>query len=222
MQTKKLTTANKRRRARVAPNPNTFGARLQAGMYSTGFPRMMHFTHIYTATLNLTSTTGVANVYQFSANGMFDPDITGTGTQPTYFDQLTPVYDHYTVFRSRCTYSFLADKDANVVMYIEDDTTTATSINSAAIQPSASTHVVTLQAALPTVIRRDWDAKQYFGGDVFDNDDLQGSVSANPVEQSYYTIVHQAQDASSTAVLRGVIRIEYDCVWDELKGIGAS
>jgi hypothetical protein len=33
----------------------------------------------------------------FRANSVFDPDFTGTGLQPRFFDQLTPVYNRYRV-----------------------------------------------------------------------------------------------------------------------------
>lgn len=222
MLTKKNRTTDKRRRPRIGPNPNTFGARLQAGMYGTGFPRMMHFTHVYAQSLILTSTTGAEFTQQFSTNGLYDPDITGTGVQPAYFDQLTPIYDHYTVFKSRFKYTFLTDTDANVVAYIDDDTSGAGTISAALQQPSSKFAVVPALRVDPTTVSLDWDAKQYFGGNIFDNDDLQGSASANPVEQSYFTVIFKAQNSSSTCILRGIVQVEYWVVWDELKTVTVS
>jgi len=44
-----------------------------------------------------------SNVWQFSANGMYDPDITGTGHQPLYYDNYTALYDRYHVKYSTIT-----------------------------------------------------------------------------------------------------------------------
>jgi len=49
---------------------------------------------------SITSGAGVAGAYVFSANGCFDPDVTGTGGQPMGFDQMMIFYNHYTVVRS--------------------------------------------------------------------------------------------------------------------------
>ena len=44
--------------------------------------------------------TAVPAVKYFSANGCYDPYISGTGHQPRGFDQWTAFYDHYCALRS--------------------------------------------------------------------------------------------------------------------------
>jgi hypothetical protein len=46
------------------------------------------------------SPTPAAQVYRL--NSLFDPNLTGTGHQPNYFDQLTAVYGQYCVTAARC------------------------------------------------------------------------------------------------------------------------
>lgn len=42
-----------------------------------------------------------SNVWQFAANGCYDPDVTGTGHQPMYFDNFAAVYQKYRVRYSK-------------------------------------------------------------------------------------------------------------------------
>lgn len=39
----------------------------------------------------------VLTYHLFRANGIFDPDVTGTGHQPLYRDQVADLYTNYTV-----------------------------------------------------------------------------------------------------------------------------
>ena len=41
---------------------------------------------------------GIASVYVFNLNSLFDPNVTGVGHQPTGFDQLMAIYEQYTVY----------------------------------------------------------------------------------------------------------------------------
>lgn len=55
-------------------------------------------------TLSLTQgTAGLAANWTFRANGMYDPDYTGTGHQPLGFDQMMPFYQKYTVIGAKIT-----------------------------------------------------------------------------------------------------------------------
>jgi hypothetical protein len=40
----------------------------------------------------LTSTSGSPEYISFTMNGLFDPDISGTGQQPQYFDEMKALY----------------------------------------------------------------------------------------------------------------------------------
>jgi len=55
--------------------------------------------------------TGAPGVVVFSANGMFDPNQTAPGHQPRGFDEIMPLYDHYTVIGAKCTATFIPTLD---------------------------------------------------------------------------------------------------------------
>ena len=46
---------------------------------------------------------GGSNKWSFSFNSLFDPDVTGTGAQPLFFDQYSLVYSRYNVHYAKCT-----------------------------------------------------------------------------------------------------------------------
>jgi hypothetical protein len=54
----------------------------------------------YIQTVTMNSYLGALDTQEFWGNGAYDPDKTGTGTQPTGFDQWAALYDKYTVIAS--------------------------------------------------------------------------------------------------------------------------
>ena len=77
------------------------------GMSSKKKVRLRYVTEI---TLNA-SGVGLSAHY-FSANGMFDPDVTGTGHQPLYYDQWMVNYEHYQVLGSKIKVTALPSQNA--------------------------------------------------------------------------------------------------------------
>lgn len=193
---------------------------------ATGFPLKMVMKHRYVCDIVVTASAGATATYQFSCNGLYDPDITSTGSQPLYFDQMTAIYNHYTVFKSEANYRLVASSSGNipalVAVYVDDDTSTTSSVQNSAEQSSGKSMVLPSNTYRQQILRLAWDGKKYFGGNLMDNDNLQGSASANPVEQSYFTIKHRAADGLGTITLYGQVEIIYTAVWDELKPIATS
>lgn len=205
---------------------NTFKIPRYLAPTRVGFPKQLKVKHRYVEVVNLLSGPGLVKTYQFSCNGMYDPNIPGAGQQPMYFDQLSAIYNHYTVVSSKITVHF-APRDTNqctVGVYIEDDTTiTPGSANTMCEQSSARYQIVLGSVAdVPHTIRNKWNAVQAFGPGTLANDDLQGSSGANPVEQQYYTLFVQDLQSTATVSFAAHVTLEYEAVWDELKNIGSS
>jgi len=188
------------------------------------FPLQLGNTMKYCSEIQLTTSgAGISN-YLFSTNGMYDPDITGTGTQPLYFDQLMAIYNHYNVVRSRIkvTPTSATAYPVMCVVYVDDDTTTGTTADTplALQRPGARRSWLGSSIGKDPTVYHNWDAVKHFGGNVQSNDDLQGNAGANPVEQMYY-VCHFKTDTVSTTV-NFWVEIEYDVIWDELKSMTAS
>lgn len=215
------------KRSRVARSKRKRTVRnLSTVKLGLGFPKKVLVTHKYNEQVAInTGAGGLMSNQLFSCNGMFDPNTTGVGHQPYYFDQLTTLYDHYCVIGSkiklRIAKSDVTTVPCTVGVYINDDTTATTSLTTA-MEYSSGRHVVLTTSNQKSTITRKWSAKKYFGRSVLANTDLQGTSAANPAEQSFFNFwVDSSTNLQQTSVLLDV-EITYIAVWKELKDIAGS
>lgn len=92
-----LTIARAIPRYNIPGMPNYTGGAVSVSKgSSSGIPNRMFVKFKYSDTYTQTTTTGM-NVRQFRANGLYDPDYTGVGHQPRFFDQFSQLYLDYRV-----------------------------------------------------------------------------------------------------------------------------
>lgn len=190
-----------------------------------GFPKKMLMTHKYSQHVLQQSTGGLVT-FDFSANGMYDPNISGAGHQPMYFDQMTTLYDHYHVIGSSFKVYFPPDTDVQYVcgVYLNDNTSLVpTSWDGLVEQTQCKRYFVYPTAVKPTCVTQKWSAKKIFGGSILGNAELQGDAAGNPPEQTYYTFFFQPTDKfSSTSSLPIIVEVRYIAIWSELKDVAQS
>jgi hypothetical protein len=192
-----------------------------------GFPKKVVVTHRYREYVSMVSTLGVSAGYLFSCNGMYDPNTTGGGHQPYYFDTYSGLYDHYCVVGSKATF-IIAPHNANqpsidfACAIVDVSTGPVTTPYDLAERATGRTTIVPAGSGLTRKFTLKWSAKKYFGKGVLANDELQGTATTNPTEQSYFYMSTQAQDGVSTCTLAVEACIEYIVVWKELKSAGSS
>lgn len=218
VETQELSTTKAAKRTGKAKT--NFGVPRYLSPVKSGFPKILKVKHRYCEAVALTSGLGTVQYTQFSVNGLFDPNTSIGGHQPKYYSQLTALYNHYTVTKSKCTVRFTPGSTHNckVGIYIEDDTAIApTTGDSMAEQASAVTSSTIQFATVPVKLSKTWSAVQNFGPNPLANDNLQGTVSANPAEGQYYTIFFQDLLGASAVSMVVYVVIEYEAVWDELK-----
>jgi len=186
-----------------------------------GFPRRMYIAHKYCETVLLTMTNGSINGLLYRANGMFDPRVATGGHQPMYFDNLSAIYDHYTVVKSKCKFTVVPNAQntvpIRVTAYVDDDGALATTLDAASEMAGGSIQIIPAATSTnPLVFYKDWSARTTFGGDPLSNDQLQGTGSADPVEQSTFAIQSDVP-ALASITLSVTVEIVYYAIWDELK-----
>lgn len=145
----------------------------------------------YSTNFSLSSTAGAVVSQVFSANGMFDPDITGTGHQPMGFDQMMLSYNHYTVTGSRilCTFKNTTAAVPVVSISVMATPTPITVIDQIlefGMLDRDNLEIKGVTGANKTIESRCSIRKVQGVKDVIDVTDLQGSAAANPVEQTYF------------------------------------
>jgi len=213
----------KRGRMQVAPRKKTPLYRPVKGKFGAqAFPKQLFNTMRYVDLLSIPQTGGLGK-WLLSCNGIFDVNITGTGGQPQYFDQLTAVYDHYTVLKSKAKFTLMSTSSqaVNYTVYIDDDTTTSSNAYQAAMFDTAKTVLSGKQGDTVTLYSS-WDAAKMFGPNPQAQDSLQGTSAANPTEQSYYTLLALDVGSASGNYISCLVEIDYYCVWDEYVTTPAS
>jgi len=218
--TRRKTAKKTYRRKRTAPQR-------QIVTMGNGFPRMLKITHKYHDNYNLVATSGITDSHKFRCNGMYDPDYTGTGHQPIFFDQMTAIYNHYTVIASKITVTYTPStattQPSYVGLYVDDDATTLTGADVDALieQNPSKVKITSFDANSRTIVQK-WSAKKAFGGSVLNNSLLRGNAAGDPAEAQFFALYLRPLDNSSTVGIWCSVSIEYIAIWNELKTIAQS
>lgn len=195
--------------------------------YMPVFPSSVRRRLVYydTGTLNVTS--GALNMTVFSANGLYDPNVSGIGHQPTGFDQMMVFYDHYVVLRAKCTVNWFntsSGASAQVALALNSSNSVVTDyvalseggylvrdfLNSNATSDAIKTS--RLSVSIPK-----------FSGtpNIRDATDLWGTATSNPTEQTYFNLCVWDFQGGSPSV-RYEIMLEYDAWFLEPRKLTSS
>lgn len=191
----------------------------------------------YESGLGLTlPTSGNVVTYFFSANGIFDPNITGTGHQPIGFDQMMLLYEQATVVKSCIEVTFNVGPgltgEFGVALFPDASALTNPQqlVENGLIKyiPLSSGSSTFQNQHIRTTVRLDCDVAKYFGRpsyqSMLNDDNLYTTAAANPVEQVYYGVVawQISPDGSTTTSLGFDVLISYDVIYWEPRKLGVS
>ncbi len=155
--------------------------------------------------------------YVFRGNSVFDPNYTGTGSQPTGFDDLSALFYHYYVVGSRIEVTFQNESDTvmQVSLFPSLYSTTVTYDQSTrqpynrlqrcdgASRGGKSWTILTGTMATLTLLGTPWDLN------------LRSNVSTSPSTQWYWHITLQSMDQSTTMFANMQVRVYYDVIWTD-------
>lgn len=170
---------------------------------------------------------GAPGYYVFSANGMYDPNITGVGHQPMFRDTFAGMYNHYTVLGSKIkikAWGELTSGGYGAVLACKlDDDGSATYNNGRVMEQGGSlvTYKVMRENAVAgrsfCTLTKGFSAKKFFGiKDPEDNETVGALVGSNPSDQAYYVLHWQHPDnLTVVGTLKLLVQIDYICKWAE-------
>jgi len=193
-----------------------------------GFPKQLAVTHKYVDEFTLVSTLGVMANYRFRAAGMFDPNQTAGGHQPGYYDNLTPLYDHWVVKSSEIEVTFIPTTSPAVpaafgIALNDDNVTVPTSfVSYEEGNSNVKVNYLTLDSGDVKRIRIVYTQKSIWPNGAMGSESQWGSATADPTEETIFNVFLQAVDQTSSAACFCVARLLYHAVWFELKDIVIS
>lgn len=221
VQTGKYTTkalVKRRQKQRTTRNRTSVPAGL-------GFPKRMLMTNRYCETGTLTTGgSGSLVTYNYRANSLYDPNQTGGGHQPMYFDQMMSIYNHWICIGSKITITWAQMPDTagsrppvTVGVFLNDDSTVSPSFNGILEQTIASKRTMTQNSGNSCVTTCKFSAKKVFGGSVLADADLQGTVTSGCAEEQMYTLFVDSGASLTPCTVMYRVQIDYITVYRELK-----
>lgn len=172
------------------PGPNRFH-RIALGL--TPFPKTRTVKLRYCQNIDMDASAGAVTTWGFRCNDLYDPDYSGTGNQPYYFDQLMEMYEKFTVIGSKITITpFGATTTGHyyvVGIYRDVDTTPRPSTLRGAMEPPGTKWIGVGDANQnPRTLSLTYSAKKTHGGNPVDKAELTGSASASPTTSDIYRV----------------------------------
>lgn len=152
------------------------------------------------------SSTGV-NVY--SLNGLYDPDITNIGGQPTGFDEYMSLYNQYTVLKAKVSVSVInSDTTISQLMglNISSTATTSSDANVYLRNNNKFFKILDKNGNGTGIVNYSFevDIAKLAARNIWTDDAYSGTASSNPSEQWYLHCWNIAADGSTNAT---------PCVW---------
>ena len=195
-----------------------------------GMPFAVRNSFSFSRNVILGTTLGVPVEYVFRGNSLYDPDFTGAGAQPLYFDQMMAIYNYFSC-RSSAIHVDVSSTDVNnpliVVIYPSKESSAApTSTNVVQLLqiPGAVSKPLSIKGGGNDTISLDnfFTTSTAFPDYSTASPDYRGTSGSNPTTAGswfWHVATFNADNGLSTSNAVANIRITYYC---DLYGLGTS
>jgi len=179
---------------------------------------------------------GAPAKYVWRCNGAYDPNMSGVGHQPLFWDTYAGMYNHYVVTGAKIKAHVWGENAATtygsmVGIKIDDDGATSSNIGTMMElkDPYFTVKMMRTNAgasgAQATLTSR-FSAKKFFGltNPKDDRSNVGALTSTNPNEGAFWVLIWQHIDASTTFTgnLKGYVTIDYTINFSEPRDVSAS
>lgn len=197
------------------------------------FPQTMFAQHKYVedfafAADNLTGLMG--SDYAFRLNSLYDPNFTGTGHQPQGFDQMTPLYGRYTVYKVRISIRLITASSGTACIGLSyRSSTNPNSFNLTSRFPGnveESVNCLVIDASSPG----QWESGDLYIADmegvprstIFNDISYTGGVSSNPAICPYVSLAVGDWAQIPGATVRFSLTMQFFAQWSNAATLGPS
>lgn len=187
------------------------------------FPNKNLFRLRYCETVSLNAGVGAIAYHLFSANGIYDPNISGTGHQPYGYDTIAGIYNHYEVIGSKITVMFQSEGTTPILgggivgIGLKDDTTVETNWETVREAKNAITRYINYDKM--AMVKNWFSKRKIFQRNTSDTIALFG---ANPTDQAYYQVFVTSSNVGNPDAVNCMVTIDYIVRTYELKDLGQS
>lgn len=170
----------------------------------------------YSEFMTITATTGALARYEFIANGLYDPNFTGTGHQPYGFDQLIALYSYAVVHgcKAKVTCHNPAGYESMYVLLQQGPSVLSLPSGiGEAIERCPTDEWGVTTAYSPLRLKASGTTAEYLGvprSQQLAETNLYSSSAANPALYWYVRLFTQPTDGASTAYLRALVELEFE------------
>lgn len=180
----------------------------------------------YVEQVALNQATPVQAVQLWSANGLFDPNITGGGHQPLYFDQIMPLYTSFHVKSSKLTVKFTNTSAYPhiVALFLSAQPSAGAQILEVLEQPNVVWTVIgpLTGGHAEKTLTLSFDHARFFQAGKLAQSQYEGTNAANPSNQAYYCVLAQNMNSSVDTTITATAQIDYTSQFLELARTGPS
>jgi len=199
-------------------------ARSSLAWHGSPFPSSLRTQFTYAENITITSTVGVPYNYLYSSNSLYDPNVTGTGSQPRFFDTLmganstSAPYQNYRVFASKITIECVDLTDSiNARGYIglgffPSTVTGPSTLAELRARSDFKSKYMGIYTGGRELCRlsRFGNNKTIFGiKDMKDDEETQALYNASPAKAGRWCITYIPFNETSTVIIHCMVKITY-------------
>lgn len=180
-----------------------------------GISDMMYVKLIYAEQIPINPSVVSYFPYVFRGNSLFDPNLTGTGHQPLYFDQYSAIYSKYRVLGSSVKLDVINNGAVSAMFYVcEPNTDQSSIVDLAALYEQARSgapKIVPIAARVSSRMKKYASTRKVCGltkSQLYD-DTFAAGISSSPSNTWYWNLLFGSVDNSSVPSGYFVIKMTF-------------